>query len=431
MVYVVKRVLPLLLLAACVSAKSRFESAQSYEAAGRWEAAADAYLDALGRDRNYPGAHEGAKRTGDKAIEAGLAASENLQRGGDHAGAADRIAKLESLHRRAGRVDVILALPNDFQARRRAIYDRAIDDAIRRSGEIEGDWNRAIQLLDRAKRYDARGDRQEGLHTARFGVLLRWAQALYSEGRYKAAHDKAREAVQLYPENDQRGGPARALMDNAMVKGTRKVGVVPLWRDGRLRDLLPEGFLAAFNDMLEDEYLSAPPPPFVALVDTRLIRRQLRGLEFDRDALTTARASEVGLLVGADLMVVPLLERFEYYDTGTRSHRTVPTRDGHQATYVVIEGERHLAATIRYAVVDVGRRQVLGRSPVEVDLHRPSRRAVYQGDVRNLILSRAEQAYFDRPSLHAVDRELERELMRELAKAYLAAAYEDVLKGVE
>ena len=419
------------LLAGCVSAKSRFESARSYEAAGRWAAAADAYLDALGRDRDYPGAREGAQRSGDKAIEAGLAAVESLQRSGDHVGAADRFAKLDSLRRRAVRVDVMLKLPADFQARRRTLYDRAIDDAIVRCGEVDGDWNRGIQLLDRVQRYDPRGDRLNRLHSARFGLLLRWGEALYGEGRYKAAHDKAQDALRLYPENDSRGRPARVLMESAIDKGTLRVGVVPLWRDGGLRDRLPEGFLAAFNELVEDEYLSAPPPAFVALIDSRAIRRRLRGLEFDRDALTTARAAEVGQLVGADLMVVPLLTRLEYYDAGTRSNRTVPTRDGGQATYVVIEGARHLAATIRYAVIDVGRRQVLGRSPVELDLQRPSRHAVYGGDVGNLVLSRAEQAYFDRSGLLELDRELERELMRELAKAYLAAAYEDVLKGVE
>ena len=80
----------LVALPACVTAKSRFEDAQRFETEGRWTEAANAYLDSLERDRNFPGARDGAQRTGSKAVPWAMTAAQNLATAGNPVAAAGR-----------------------------------------------------------------------------------------------------------------------------------------------------------------------------------------------------------------------------------------------------------------------------------------------------------------------------------------------------
>ena len=60
--------LPILILAACVTAEKRYEQAAEDEAEGRWVSATRKYIDVLHRDPEYPGAREKATSAGNKAV---------------------------------------------------------------------------------------------------------------------------------------------------------------------------------------------------------------------------------------------------------------------------------------------------------------------------------------------------------------------------
>lgn len=415
-----------LLVAACVTAKSRFEDAQRFEAEGRWMDAANAYLDALERDRDFPGARDGASRTGQKAVPWAMKAADNLAASGNPAAAAERFRSIALLHARADRFGVIIRLPADYAERRDAAFAAAVDSILAQAKAGQGDWEHRIAMLDRANAYNPNAAQQAEIVKTRYDLLMQWGDAEYAAGHFHTAHGIAGRAAAVYPEGDARAASALALMEKALRDGTVHLAVPPLWFGPDAAGRVTRGFLPSFNGTLQDEYLGSPPP-FIAAVDPAAVRREMRELEIDRELLSPNRAATVGKLVKADYAVAGHIAVFEYADTGRETVHEVPTRDGKRARYTLIEGKRVLTITLRFSVVHVEGRQVVADGEVTVSAERPSTRAYFDGDPRRLILAQGEHVYFDRRGQRDADREMERGLTRDLCERYVAAVYERVL----
>jgi len=468
-----------LTLAACASAKKSFGKAREAESAGRWEEATDLYIDALRRDPEYPGAREGVRVAGGRAIEDTWKLAGQLEASGRIEDAAREYIRLDNLVARAAAVRVALSLPPEYATRRAQLFHRVIEerlaaaDALAAQGRYEEAaaayrgiearfgpepeqatraraglyeallaaanqafdaerFARAATLADEAEAVygpnSAQGRAAAELNTriraARYGALLATTDQRIAEGRYQAAYAVVGEALAIYGPDAAESADARALRDRVIAEGTRRVALIPVGRLDRARDV-PAGLLDDINDALEDAW--AEPPLFVAAVDPHLVRGELRRLGFDRMVLADRQAQATGQLVGAHFAVVANVRGCRY-DPGERPQvQTVQTQAGTTAQILVYQ-HRALVVTCEFRIVDVADGRLVAEGTVTADAERRSRHAVYDGDTRGLLLTQEQHRLLDPRQLADVDREIEHEVAAGVAKGLAGAIFEQVLQ---
>lgn len=423
------RLLPLasvLLAAACVTAQDRYEEGRNYETQGRFAEAAYAYLDALQRDANYPGARQRAKEAGELAVDQWLKDAAQLESGSEPVQAAEKFFEIDRLSERARRLGVMLDLGPGYLAERRRVFDSAIDLTVERILQT-GDAGRALQLYRTAvQKYRALPEQVVSLKGAAFEVSIRSARAELDAGQFIAAYETARIALETYGADLPLAPEARKIQEEALERGTVHFAATPVWRTRPAGAALPQGFLAELNDTLDDEGWVGPPP-FLAPVDPRAVRREMRNLDLTRKVLTPGQAASIGHLVEARRVVVCVLDRFDWRDIGKRIPRKASTSTGGTAEYAIVEGHRVLVARLRFRIVDVESRRVEREGEVEADATRKQRRAIYAGRTGDLVLDGKARADFEPDRLRRIDRELEQEVIRKLADALPPAVYEQLL----
>lgn len=473
--------IPLLILAACMSAEKRYEQASEDEAQGRWDAAAAKYVDVLRRDPGYPGAREKLQDVGGRAIQDHIEVAQGLEAAGRYERATQEYGTVDRLVETAAGVRVVLRTPPDYATMRRRAFDRAIEQALVAADRLaaDGRWQEAVDAYRRAEtRHEPTEVQRRRAREGRFRALLGGAKVELVRGQYEGAEAMVVEALAIHGPDSPRSQPAVALREEIQLKryrtllaaarehagdghyqqafqlleqalqvygpeaaesaearelralvierGTVTVAVVPLWRREKIGRFVPAGLLEDVNDTLADQHWGEPPL-FIAIADPRAVRQTLRRLEFDREVLSGPRAATVAQRVEAAFVAVPFLVRCDYDAEEQPEKRVVKRRDGGQAEILVYR-KRTLFVRCAYRVVNVHDGRVVAEGHLDTSEGRRRRHAVYAGDSRELLLTAEEHGWFDRRKLRDADREIEREVARALAAGLAEAVYGDVTR---
>ena len=459
----------ILIALACASAEKRYEQAQQAEAEGRWAKAAELYIAALKKDSEYPGARQGLKASGRKAIDGYLKMAGDFETASRFAHAIEEYEKADRLAAAASGVRVVIDLPADYRARRDAAFARALDEALRNADDLvaAGRYEEAAEAyVGASRRYDPSGkqrvrtlkgaygaylaaakleleagdhERASGfvdravavygesaeetrearelrpvIDDARYQALLVETERLSGEGRYQDAYKMVREALDVYGEDDEASDAARVLREKVIEAGTIHVVATPVWRDDKLASVVPATLMGELDDELVEKYWTNPPM-FIGMLDARTVRTELRGLGFDRQHLSDRQARAVGKVLDADFVVALSINSCQYDRKLTPVLREVATRDGKGATVRLYKKRvLNLSCAWRNVCVEDGRVQRSGE--IKIEASRDLLHAVYDGDDSQLLLTREQHQWFDERRLAEADRALEREIAPNLAK---------------
>jgi len=415
----------LLLSAACQSAEDYYKDGQEKDAAGRSAEAAEDYVRALADDPNFPGVRERLRTSGDKALGQWRQIAWDLEAEGRHAQASDRLAPHDALFERALAVGVRLDKGADYDKRRRAIWDAAFDALVAEAkvARDHGDFQVALAMYDRAEsRFSPQSDRAASLTALRYQATLGWARAELDAGHHRHAHELAQQAMLHYGAEARESASARTLRDRAVELGTVRVIVLPPWRIEKIAERIPDGFLAALDATLADEHWVSPPL-FMSFAPSDEVRRELRRLEFDRQILSATRASAVGESSGAKWVVIPVIKKWRFISAGSEAPRSVKTRDGQPAQYRVFQGKRVLEVRGTLRVVDVAEKKTVRESEFSASVEREARYGMH-ADPGSLALNKKEQRLFDPKRRAAIDEDLGRAMLRELATRLASATFD-------
>jgi len=470
------------LLVGCVSAEKRYEQAQQAEAAGRWAAAADLYIDALRRDPNIAGAREGLKITGGKAVAQYLATIADMHGSERFARAVDEFKSADSLIKRAASASVALEVPADYAQRRRATYDHAMEQALAtadaqmesrrfdvaatsfaeaerrfepsseqraraREGQYRALLGAAQTSLDEQDTASAQSFAERALSVygeqamesgdaralrtrivgARYVALLESAIERAEAGRYQEAYSIVGDALAVYGEDAEESADARALRESVIAHGTVRVAAAPVWRSARAKDELPPGFLDEVNDRLEDGPW-ANPPLFVAPIEAKEVRDALRAIGAARSKLSNEQAVAVGTHLDADFVVLTYVRR-SVVGGGTREPVVVAvaTKD-QKGAEILVYSRRTLVVDCVLRIVRVSDGEVVADKSVRAEAVRKMRYAVKRGDPKGLLLTEEQHRLLAPRRLEEADRRLERDTTDALAKALGVAVYDEMLK---
>ncbi|HYW08798.1 MAG TPA: hypothetical protein VE913_17685 [Longimicrobium sp.] len=420
----------LALAAGCANAAKRYEQGMTLEQRGRLADAARRYIDALEKEPALPGAREGLQRSADLAAAEMIARAAALENAGRAGEAADVFLELDALRGETARVQVRTAVPADYGQRRRAAFDRAVDEAVARSGSAVAlsDFGRANQRLERAmRRWYPSPEQRAALDRARFDTQAGWAEAELRAGLFRAAHERAAAAARTAAPESQDVERVFAVQREALRLGTVSVAVMPVGARAAERERLPADFLAALNDELELNRWSRPPL-FVRILDTREVRGSARRHGYPRDEPTTSDVVSLGRQLGARFVIVPVIDSVEVSESGVReTRRPVRTRASADTAFTLRQGRHTLRARIAYRVVDVEERHPPDTGWLWSDATDDFREARYAGDWRDLVLPARDRALFEP---RREDRGVARRLTSELATTLERETFDRMVREV-
>jgi tetratricopeptide (TPR) repeat protein len=440
--------LPIALVAACTSATDRLNDGIALQAQGRYMEAAYRYADAVDRDAELQEARERLLAVGDSAIMVAMDDADDLERRGDPVSAARLYQSLDQLMGRVRQVGMRLDPPGDYMDIRRAIFDNAIGWQMVRGDEArdDGRWADAQRYYQGAREsflLPARLQIEESLD-AETRILLQWADIELTDGRPRAAHTRAQQALEV------RTSPprdvvleVRGLQDRALEAGSVVVAIPPVTAAPGVREYLgPEFEIALDNDLQLDHWNQ--PPLFVKVADPLILRTELRGLLRGQAVQSPTIVGRALDLVGADLGVIIALSSIEVREEDVRTDRhraVIPAvssnggvpRRGDAAmdtvTYTTLRGTVSYYLEAEILVVDNRGREV-ERFTSSSSKTGPFQRGEFDGDPSRLPLTESEEPYFD-PRVRAEQLgSIEGALMEDLAVAIAAGTYDTLLRRV-
>ena len=417
--------LGLLLLVGCKSADELYNEGQELELRGDYEAAAYLYADALEKDRDLQKARGRLLEAGKLAVGQRLTRIERAEEAGAWIEAADQHRGLDALVRTARGAGVTLPLPEGYAEERRANFDAAVavlldegDTALER-----GDFAGAIARFEQARRYDPTPESAAMLADATLDATAAWAEADFAAGNYRAAYDRAGAALALAGPQSPLVPELAALRDEALVLGSARVAFFPLWQTVRAERDLPPGFLRALNDELELDAWGRPPL-FVIGAEPSAVRRALRDFGASRSALSTREAAQVGRALDAHFAFAGEIDHFERsVEEREREERGAQTRGGDRVRYERVEDDVTLTARVVFEVIDTRSRDAICEREVEQSAQGRVEYGEYGGSIRTLDLSRSERRLFDPDEIAEQEREIEDELLDDLAERVAEAAF--------
>lgn len=423
-----------LVAAGCVTASKRYEQGVELEQRGQPAEAAARYIDALRRDRSLADARARLQDAGDRAVQQYLAETETATAGGRHNAAANVLLRADALRREAAEVGVTLAVPPDYAQRRRATFDRAIDQAVTEAGlaATRGEFSGGLEWITHAvQRWEPSATQRGLLDRTRFGVQLTWAEREMAAGRYRAAFDRAEAAAQVLGRDSEQARRALEIQDEALRRGTVRVAVIPVGAETEMRVKLPGRLLRALNDALDEEQWTRSPR-FVDVVDPLEVGRAMRREGYsNRQVLSTREAALLGRDLGADLVVVAELDSIAIHVTAADTiRRPARTRAGADTAYIVVSGREATWARVDYALIDAADRRILDQGEVSAEGGARFRRGVFAGDWRTLNLSREERDLFDPENKDDVDDELTREMVNGLSARLGRDVFDRLLRRI-
>ena len=434
-----------LLAAGCVSTQKRYEKGIGLEAQGRYAEAARYYVKVLEKEPDWSDARERLEAVGGRAIDRFLEEAEAAEEEGRYEAADDALRRLDRLRTDAEAVRVPLPMPSGYAAYRTSVTDAALADVRRRAEEAEreGDWAEALEAYERAERRYAMPEAQAAaLVRRRADVLVRWAEQELERERYRAAFDRAQQALDLAGPESPEAQMARRLQEEAVAAGTRYVAWLPVAVASSVADSGSADLLQDLDGLLPDTY-EEQASPFLAQTDPFRLRRALHRAGFDGRPLPPRQAAAIGRELGADLVVSVELVAFEREET-VESEWTRPARFHVQGrgptsgrrlasdtTYTEQRVDVALDAEIAYRIVDVRTRRVVGEGNAEADVEGALRRGRFDGDWRRLDLSDAERDLFREEAWREGLADVEIELADELVRRLADDLYESLLERIE
>ncbi len=415
-------------LAGCASATKRYEQGAQLQAAGRPAEAAARYIEALKKDSRLDSARAGLRSAGAEAIALylGTAADPTTQPDA----AAEQFIAVDALSKRALEVGVFLVPPNDYDARKRAAFDKAIADDISDAPLLtaQGQYANAMNRLRRAATAYQPSDTQAGaIGNAGAQVSLSWAKADTTAGQFRSAYERVAPLPSIPGLSRVMLDDVRALQAAALFRGTKRVAVIPAWATANARRDLPEDALPALGDALVDAPWTTPPQ-FVAMVSPMDVDRDLRRLGLARRSLTMIEASRLARSAGADYAVMTEIDSVRREDTNVRAtRRPARTRSGVDTAYYIEEGTARLFARATYLVVDREANRLSDYQSVSASASASFTRVRFAGDYRALDLRLGERDLFTRG---ADDRELVRSLVATLSPRLGDAVFAEVAQRI-
>ncbi|MFN3597734.1 MAG: hypothetical protein ACK41D_10740 [Rubricoccaceae bacterium] len=408
--------LVLAVLPACVSAERTYRRGLEREQTGNAEAAANDYIRALERDASLANVRGRLEVAGREAIELRVRRAEGVR----PVEAAEHYAAADDLALRARAVGVVLALPQGFADARDDAFAAAIEELLEQAAMLREaqQYAPALQALDRARTFRPTAAEAAALDQAAREAYGEWAEAEYAAGRFRAAYERAGQALGMAPPGSAGFARLERLREDALATGTRRVALFPAEAASARADL-PEGFLNDFNDILLDEY-AARPPLFVRFAEPAAVRRLLR---VERDAAgRLARPSRTGSLArdldahfGVALDVGSYASSEE--ERGRRTESARLRQGGARVDFTRVERRVTLSARAEFAVVDAASRNVVCSDQVQRQVSDTYATASFDGDYRDLDLSRERRAWFDGTAEQNTREALQERLRQTLAEA--------------
>ncbi|HSH76006.1 MAG TPA: hypothetical protein VLA09_10020, partial [Longimicrobiales bacterium] len=239
--------LSLALATGCASAGDRLNEGVNLQSQGRYMEAVYRYAEAVEKDTELVEARERLLAAGDTAIRVAMDDADDLERRGDPVASARLYRDVDQMLARVRQVGMRLDPPADYSELRRAAFDDAIDWQMVRGGEAAeaGRWAdaRAYYAGARAGFLQPSRLHLEESYDSETRVLLDWAEVDLADGRPRAAHGRAQEALEV------RSSPARdvvltvrELQGRALEAGTVVVAVLPVTASMGVREYLGPEF---------------------------------------------------------------------------------------------------------------------------------------------------------------------------------------------
>ena len=417
-----------LALAGCASATKRLEQGQDLQRAGRPAEAAERYIQALKKNSRLDSARAGLKSAGAAAIDGWLRTAADPATQPD--AAAESFIAIDDLSRRSLEVGIFLVPPDDYDARKRAAFDKAIADGIADAPLLSAQrqYANAMNRLRRAATAYQPGPAQAtAIGNAGAAVSIAWARADTTEGQYRAAYERVDQVPNIPGLSGAMIDDVRALQAAALSRGTRRLAVVSPSATVNARRELPEDALPTLGDaLLESPW--ATPPRFVSMLSPTDVDRELRRLGLARRSLNTTEAARLARVVGADWAVLTEIDSVRREDMNVRvTRRPARTRQGIDTAYYIEEGTSRLFGRATYVVIDRDGQRVSDYQSVTAAATAPFSRVRFAGDYRSLDIRLSERDLFTRGS---DDRELVRAFAAAMSPRLGDAVFAEVVQRI-
>ncbi|MEN8145443.1 MAG: hypothetical protein ABFS14_10895 [Gemmatimonadota bacterium] len=421
-----------LLLAGCAGAQKRYEQGVELENAGRYAEAAARYIQSLEKEPNQPDVRDRLRNVGGLAIQGYLEDSRVSHESGYAVSAAQQFLVADRLLAEASGVGVLLPTADDYALLRGSRFEDAVTQLLDTgdSALAEGRWGEAVGAFAQVEGFEPTYDQLEAARTSHAEGLIGWGHEEMLAGHFRAAVQRSDEALALLAGQDSPHiAQALDLRAQAVEGGTVWVAFTPIL-DLTTAEAPSSDFAEELNDVLELDHWSHAPL-MVASADPILIRRELRRNGRRRSALTDHEAARIGRSVGVDLVLVGELDEFESLESNVRERpRAVKTRDGSDATFTEIEGSLRMEVGLEFALVDAHSRRRVGGGHVRASAKGDFERGEFDGDVRDLQLSRGQRRLFEDDWLADQYAAVEDELVAKLAVKVAREAYQDISRTV-
>lgn len=401
------------------------------EQEGMYLAAAYRYLRAVEVGSGHEGAREALLGIGPHLMAEVERRSSSAVLRGDYREVVDAVEDLLRIEERA-RVAGI-AVVDGYAGERRVLFDRAARavSAMAEEREAAFDWKQALELYDRAHRFEPDSTLAAWFQGKRARAVIRQGEDLLFRGRGSEAAASANEVLALDGLDPKLREEARRLQTDAGALllydqfgvPTLYLAVLPFGASDSLAPPLPPGYLASFNDSLRYAFWTPRPmlghtggttPPdisgfnTVSLVgeDPLRVLSLARRPEFDLPADSIAEAVAAGMQLDVDVVVSGAIggveERLEVIDSLQ---------------------SRRLRCRVVYQIVDVFEESILKTAAFGVEVEtletRGSRKPIPPDGVTPL------------PPAQAIDTRpadwLERELLARAAKRTRQIVFHDLV----
>ena len=418
------------LLTGCASAGKRLEQGMEAEAAGSYYEAAIRYVEALEKDATLGEARDRLLEASDSAVSIGVAAAVTNDWDGNPVRAAEEFLALDRLIGRASGVDVRVRTHTGFAQERRSTFDDAIT-ALMAQSEAAAErrqWGEARQALNRVRRdFAPSAEQREASETAEAFLLLTWAESEENDGRFRRSFYLAGEALDLVrPAPAGLVDGAEALRTRAVANGTRAVAVFPVTVTAQVREQMEGDLDQELADLLELVYWRAPPA-FVVVSDPVVVRQVLRRFAPPGASFHPGRVMDE---VGADFgVMVELTGLFAAERNLRRQDHQARTKDGRITSFVEESGTVNYTLEAQVTIMD-DRERIVAETTERSTRRGRFERGVYQGDYRELDLSRGERRLFDPVVIGQRLAQIQRGAVSELADRVADEVFDRVLARI-
>lgn len=422
-----------MILSACTSATERLEQGIELETAGNFEAAAYRYIDALEKDETLAEARERLMEVGDSAVTYNLDEVDDWTARREYIQATRVVVRTDNLLAAARQVGVRLPVPGDYTQRRRTAFDNAIEGYLATAGIAldaarYGDAVENYRLARTATYEPTRDQRLQSEEGEAWSNLL-WAQQEYDAGRLQSSYNLAGRVFDVSGAPAEATGQARDLMDQALSEGQVEVMMLPVVVPSRrVRPSLVD--LEIKTNAALSQGALANVPPFIRLTDDRAVRTVVREASALGAAMSPAALGLLLRLVDAEYVAFAEIVNVDAteYDVRQRN-RTTGLRDGGTANWILETGERRLRAQVQVLVVNrngdiLADNTVIGTGVGEFT------RGLYDGDPRELNLSRRDVDAFDQVVQEAQEQVIRQALAQSIAGELGNAVFDPILARI-